>query len=301
MPLHLAPLSRRRFLKKSAVVAGALGLAPHLLAAGKKVAEDSWFLLSDPHLAADHAQLGRGINMVDHFNTVARELTSLPHLPAGVFINGDCAFNSGEAGDYATVAELLEPLRKEGMPIHMVLGNHDQREHFWQAFQAEHNAPRPVADRQASLLKTSRANWFILDSLEKTLSTPGLLGPEQLDWLAKALDENPKKPAIVLVHHNPGLSGNMGLKDTQSFFEIIRPRKQVKAYIYGHTHTWRIEEDVSGIHFINLPPTSYLFKEGNPSGWVQATIANDGMKLELRCLDTTHKQHGEVNDLKWRV
>ena len=152
--------------------------------------------------------------MAEHFETVSRELTALPKLPAGLFINGDCAFNSGESGDYATVAELLTPIRTSGMPIHLALGNHDHRERFWSAFADEKTAKRPVLDRQVSLLKTPRANWFILDSLEKTLSTPGLLGPEQLDWLGKSLDENPKKPAIVMIHHNPGLSGNMGLKDT---------------------------------------------------------------------------------------
>jgi len=69
---------------------------------------------------------------------------------------------------------------------------------------------------------------------------------------AATLDANSKKPALVLVHHNPGLTGNLGLKDTAAFLEIIRPRRQVKAYIYGHTHTWRVEKDSSGIHLINL-------------------------------------------------
>ena len=69
----------------------------------------------------------------------------------------------------------------------------------------------------------------MLDSLEATLSTPGLLGQEQLDWLAAALDANPGKPALVLLHHNPATSGHVGgLKDTEALFEVIRPRKQVK-------------------------------------------------------------------------
>src|SRR5207253_2654287 len=231
----------------------------------------------------------------------SRELTALPKLPAGLFINGDCAFNSGESGDYATVAELLIPIRTSGMPVHLALGNHDHRERFWSAFADEKAANHPVLDRQVSLLKTPRANWFILDSLEKTLSTPGLLGPEQLGWLGKSLDENPKKPAIVMIHHNPGLSGNMGLKDTVALFEVIRPRKQVKAYIYGHTHTWKVEQDDSGLHLINLPPVAYIFHEGDPSGWVRMMLRKDGMNLELRCIDSTHKDHGQKFDLKWRA
>src|SRR5205814_6074627 len=110
--------------------AAGLSLAPALSAASKRTDENSWALLSDIHLAADRAQLGRGINMADHFATVSRELLALPKRPAGVFINGDCAFNSGEQGDYARLTDLLEPLRLAEMPIHLALGNHDHRERF---------------------------------------------------------------------------------------------------------------------------------------------------------------------------
>ena len=75
----------------------------------------------------------------------------------------------------------------------------------------------------------------------------------------------------------------------------------MKAYFFGHTHVWRVTQDESGIHLINLPPIAYVFQEGNPSGWVRATLEHDGIKLELRCVDTTHKAHGEVKALKWRA
>ena len=81
---------------------------------------------------------------------------------------------------------------------------------------------------------------------------------------------------------------------------VIRPRRQVKAYIYGHTHTWRAEKDSSDIHLINLPPVAYVFREGEPSGWVRAILQSDSMRLELRCLDIEHKAHGQIVDLKWR-
>src|SRR5436190_1757335 len=295
MPIQLAPLSRRRFLRRAALAGGGLALIPELLAATKPLDHDSWAFLSDTHLAADQSFLCRGINMVQHFNIVSKELLALPRRPAGVFLTGDCAYNQGESGDYALLTELITPIRLAQMPVHLALGNHDQREHFWSAFHDEGAARRPVADRQVALLKTSRANWFILDSLDKTLSTPGLLGPEQLHWLAKSLDEHQSKPALVLVHHNPGLNGgNMGLKDTLPFLEIIRPRKQVKAYIYGHTHNWKVEQDHSGIHLINLPPVAYVFHDGDPSGWVHATLKSNGIRLEFRSIDPNHRAHGEI-------
>jgi len=300
MPIHLPPLSRRAFLSRTAAAAGAFGLKPALFAGTKRINQDSWALFSDIHLAGDTTQIQRGVNMAEHFTTVSRELLALKESPAALFVTGDCALNSGEKEDYATVTKLLEPIRAHQMPIHLLLGNHDNREHFWEILQEEKSAKRPLADKQAAIVRTPRANWFILDSLEKTLSTPGYLGTEQLDWLGSALDKNADKPALVMVHHNPGLGANMGLKDTSAFLDLIRPRKQVKAYIFGHTHTWKIEQDSSGIHFINLPPVAYVFHEGDPSGWVHAMVEDKKMRLELRCVDTTHKDHGQKVELEWR-
>ncbi len=301
MPIHLPPISRRQFLARALAAGAGLGLGPELFADSRKTDPDLWALLSDPHLAADRKQLGRGINMAAHFTQVSGELLALPKRPEGVFITGDCAFTTGEKGDYGTLTDLLRPVREDQMPIHLALGNHDNRERFWEVLSEEKSAKRPVADRQVSVLRSQRANWFILDSLETTNSTPGLLGRAQLDWLAWALDANPSKPAIVLVHHNPWLSGNLGLKDTSAFFEVIRPRRQVKAYIYGHTHTWKVEPDSSGIHLVNLPPVAYVFQQGQPSGWVRMTLESDGMRLELRSVDPTHQAHGQIVDLKWRT
>ncbi len=300
MPIHLQPISRRQFLARSLTGAAALALSPSLFADAKRTDPNSWALLSDTHLAADRNLVARDINMTDHFTKVSGELLALPECPAGVFFTGDCTYNSGQTADYRHVANLLKPIRQGQMPVHLALGNHDNRERFWQALPADKATQKPLADRQVALLRTPRANWFVLDSLEVTLSTPGVLGRAQLDWLADALDANPDKPALVLVHHNPGLTGNVGLKDTTALFAVIRPRKQVKAYIFGHTHFWNVWPDQSGIHLINLPPVSYVFQAGAPAGWVHALLEREGMQLELRCVDPTHKSHGQIHKLQWR-
>lgn len=302
MPIYLPPISRRGFLRRTLLAASGLALGPSLFAAEKHVDENLWALFSDPHIATDQALVHNNVNMADHFKSVVQEVVALPARPAAIFVNGDCAYNNGEKGDYSALAKLLKPLRKKSAPIYLTLGNHDNREHFWDVIKTDKAVKQPVADKQTLMIAAPQVNWFVLDSLQQTLVTPGLLGKPQLDWLAKKLDENPDKPALVMVHHNPGLTDNApGLTDTFALLDVIRPRKQVKAYFFGHTHAWSVTPDDSGIHFINLPPMGYVFQEGRPSGWVRATVAGDGMKLELRCVDTTHKQHGEVHDLKWRV
>jgi Icc protein len=301
MPIHLPPISRRRFLARSLIAGAGLTLGPRLFAADKGTDENCWALLADTHLAADRAQIVRHISMADHFTRASRELLALPKRLAGVFIIGDCAHSSGEKGDYAILANLLKPIRRAQMPIHLALGNHDNRERFWDVLEEEKAARRPLADKQMALLRAPRANWFVLDSLERTRSTPGLLGQEQLDWLAQTLDANRDKPALILIHHHPDQSEKTtGLKDTEALFKIVRPRKQVKAYIFGHTHAWNVARDESGIHLVNLPPVAYVLREGNPSGWVRATLEPEGMRLDLRCVDQTHAAHGQTVNLKWR-
>jgi 3',5'-cyclic-AMP phosphodiesterase len=301
MPVSLPPVSRREFLRRCVLTTAGLLAAPGLVAAGKRTDPDSWALFSDIHIAADRAKVQRGIAMAEHFEQATAEVLALPKRPAGVLISGDLALNSGEPGDYAFLRELFAPLRAAQLPMYLALGNHDHREHFLAAFPETTGKERPVEAHVVSVIPTPRANWFLLDSLEKTLATPGLLGESQLDWLAKALDAHRAKPAIVVLHHNlDAKNGAFALRDAPQFFEVVRPRRQVKACVFGHTHVWRTWVDESGIHCINLPPMAYVFNEGDPAGWVHARLERRGLSLELRCIDPKHRLQGQKLELKWR-
>lgn len=302
MPLHLPSLSRREFLKRAALGGVGLALAPHAHAGlfGKSRDKHTFALLSDTHIAADAAAESRGVKMAEHLATVSRELAALPNKPAAILVNGDLAFKNGQPGDYTAFAGLSDSLRAVA-PVHLLLGNHDHRQNFWSAFPREAAAAHPVVNRQAAVLPAARANWFLLDSLAATESTPGELGTAQLDWLARALDAHRDKPAIIIGHHNLTHEGWVaGLKDSAAFAELLAQHRQVKAFLFGHTHNWDIAQHASGVHLINLPPVAFIFKEGRPSGWVRATLANDGMELELRCIDPKHPEHGKIQSLKWR-
>jgi len=300
MPIHLPPLTRRQFLTAAAAAALAKPLAampaadPHALA-----------LLADTHIAADRAAILREVNLTDHLTAVVKEIAALPQRPATGLIIGDLALKDGQAGDYATFRDLLTPLRTAGLPLTLTLGNHDHRARFADAL-AE-RGERPAGGRIAAVVETPRANLFLLDTLDVTDHPPGRAGAEQIAWLAKALDARPNKPAIVFGHHDPILEPpppgkeSWSLQDTADLFKVLEPRKQVKAYVYGHTHVWAVKPHASGIHLINLPPVAYVFQPGLPSGWVHATVRPDGLRLELRCLDKTHKAHGQVVDLTWRT
>jgi hypothetical protein len=303
MPLHVAPLSRRRFLAGSLAAGGSLLCLPTAWTAESGADAQRWALLSDTHIAADPAKVQRDVNMADNLHRVADQLRALSPRLAGVLINGDCALNSGLAGDYATLSGLLEPLWKADLAIHLTLGNHDDRPVFRQALAARLTDSRPLESRQVTIIESPQANWFVLDSLVTTNKTPGRLGSEQLAWLTQALDQRRDKPALVMAHHNPVFgqpARNMGLEDTKELFEVLVPRKHVKAYIFGHTHHWSVERH-EGIHLVNLPPVAYLFKQGDPNGWVEAQLADDRVTFQLHALDPKHPANGQKLNLSWRV
>ncbi len=305
MPVYLPPISRRRFLRGSFAAAAALALGQGCAVPNGKRDEHSIAMLSDIHIAADPLKVARTVNMTNNLKSVTAEVLALPQQPGMVFVNGDLAFNSGEIADYGAVLGLLRPLREAGLPLHLGMGNHDVREHFWKILQADKTVPAHLPGRQASIVRRKEANWFLLDSLKKTLVTEGLLGEAQRAWLADALDANADKPALVMIHHQPGPlwkdKKGGGLDDADELLAILRPRRQVKAYFFGHTHRWEVSQDESGIHLINLPPVAYLFEQGRPNGWVHTTVQDNGARLELRCLDHAHKDHGQVVNLAWRA
>jgi Icc protein len=303
VPLHLPALPRRHFLQR--VLAGAAAcVAGRPLRAATRPAVDPefWALVSDTHIAADPARSSRGVNMAERLGRVVTEILDADARPAGALVDGDLALNTGEAGDYAEFSRLVAPLREAGVPLWLALGNHDHRERFWAGVPDSRRTAGNLRDRQATMVPAGRANWFVLDSLDRTNSTPGVLGGDQLRWLEGALDAHAGKPALVMVHHNPNGPGNQnGLTETDALMAVLRPRLHVKAHFFGHSHRWSMERDPSGIHLVNLPTTAYPFDQKQPTGWVAARIADSHLTLELRSLDRDFADHGKKHRLDWRT
>jgi Icc protein len=300
MPLTLPPLSRRSFLKTTFATGATLLLNPAFARAAEPDPH-RLALLSDTHVDANTAAVDRGVVMFDHLKKTVDEIIHLDVKPAAALINGDCAHLQGRAEDYAVFVDLLQPLREAGLPVHLSMGNHDNRENLWKTIPKAESHEGDLKDRQLAILEMPRANLFLLDSLKSTNVTPGFLGEQQTQWLADALDARARKPAIVIVHHQPDESpAPQGLTDTRALLEVLRPRKHVKALFYGHTHKWEITHR-SGIHCVNLPAVAYPFQNNQPTGWVDAHLREDGINLELRCTDTAHPKHGQKVELTWRA
>ena len=125
--------------------------------------------------------------------------------------------------------------------------------------------------------------FVVLDSQDGVNVTPGLLGGGQLAWLARDLDAHPETPAVVFVHHNLNANSESALRDTTGLLDVLRPRRQAKAVVFGHTHVWNVQK-IEDIHMINLPAIGYRFRPEQPLGWAILRPEPDGAEIELRCI-----------------
>ncbi len=306
MPLHIIPPTRRGFLQTT-LAGGTAWFASRYTSASAAERNDVWWaLVSDPHIAADPKKGAHGIIMFDCLNQVIDEILAEPVPPEGVIINGDCAFSRGLAEDYATLSTALQRLTKAGLPIHMTMGNHDDREPFYGAFASQRANSALVDGKHISILSTPTTNLFLMDSLLEVNVVTGELGQPQLEWLAAALDAHSDKPAIVMAHHTlqfelkEGQTRIGGLKDSQQLVDLLSPRPHVQAYIFGHSHHWSVGE-LDDLHLVNLPTCSYVFNPANVTGWVKAKFEPEQLVLELRALDRSHAQHAEKHALQYAM
>lgn len=297
MPIHLT--SRRQFIAQ----VGAAAVLTQGEASSAEVDENLIAILNDTHVAGKHPA---NSSIPTHLRETVAYLVALPKRPVAVVINGDLALSNGRPDDYTHFAKLIAPLREAGIPVHLTMGNHDDRDVFYQVLSAEKPANASVTSKHVSVVQTAQANFFLLDSLKAGIVAQGLLGQEQRDWLAKTLDAHADKPALVFAHHNPRLGGEEkhfpgGLEDSEELWQILASRSHVKAYIHGHIHH-RNYFNHRGIHILNTPATSYVSNpKDSTTGWTMAQLSPTGGSFTTHTHLPDHAWNGAQVDLKWRA
>ena len=307
MPIILPPITRRQFIKRSLAFGGTAIMAPHAMAAadrkGAGLDQNRVALLADTHISADPNRVYPGtkwpgtpvkedehesVNMAACLAEAAKSVLALNPRPAQLIVNGDCALSNGKESEYKEFLRLVEPIRAAGITVHVTIGNHDNRENLWKLLPFLKEEQMGV---QAGVVELPHANLVLLDSGKR-----GVLGEEQLDWLAKELDQRADKPALIFGHFNPypnrGVRPIKGMRDGPSLLKLLAERKHARGYFYGHTHEWQYDRR-EHLHLINQPAVSYYFGKGHAHGWVDMKLSETTAELELQCIDPKHKQHRE--------
>lgn len=287
-------LSRRQFLHGGlALAAGVATLGPAQALGDDRNECTRWAFLSDTHVADDPDNHYRGFYPYRNLREIAGQVAYNP--PDGTIITGDLARLKGHAGAYENLKALLAPVTDQ-RPVYLGLGNHDDRDDFFRAFENSAGLAKTVENRHVITEVAGPVRLIILDSLLFVDTIPGLLGLSQRTWLETYLRVCDDRPTILFLHHTPRID----LLDTGRLFDIIGSMPKVKAVVYGHSHKFKFSQ-YKGIHLINLPATGYNFSGSQPIGWVEARLTNQGGEFTLHALAGNRRNDGRRKTICWRT
>ena len=125
-----------------------------------------------------------------------------------------------------------------------------------------------------------------------------MLGRAQRAWLDRFLAAEDARPTLLFVHHT--LDDEDGsLADVPRLLDIVKPRRQVKAIVFGHSHRYSFDT-LDGMHLVNLPAVGYNFGDQEPVGWVDSTLMAEGGEFTLRAIGGNREKHAKTVSLAWR-
>lgn len=210
--------------------------------------------------------------------------------PELLVLTGDNAHGDQEGGaPYSKLQAVLKQHVPPSVPIEVLPGNHDRREHCSMLGlargphqRARETAPAsrmrlPACPGKATFACLEPCGWLVIgcDSLQEG-SGHGVLGAAQLQWLSDTLDNHASAPAILFMHHPPlphlelgwapGFTHQAGLlfdeADRLALDALLQGHagRQVKAICVGHVHA-EFEVPIAGVPVL-----------GTPSSWVQHSI-----------------------------
>jgi Icc protein len=184
-----------------------------------------------------HVQVGAGDGAtVARVQAVVAAVRTLEPAPDSVLVTGDLVHH-GTAAEYDRVAELLAPLR---MPVHLLAGNHDDRD-------ALRAALGPfVGEGHGSFVQyTARSGplrLVVCDTTEPG-QDGGRLCDQRLAFIDEALAADRDTETVLAMHHPPLLTGiqvmdEIGLDDASrsELAAMLERAPNVSRIVAGHVH-----------------------------------------------------------------
>jgi Icc protein len=189
--------------------------------------------LSDPHIDVGPGDTGSSEALAAAVEAVLR----LDRPPDALLVSGDLT-NRSDARSYERVRELLAPLP---MPVHVLPGNHDDRE----ALRAWFTDDDVAGLHQDAFHYAVRCGELRLVVCDTTIPgrDDGRLDQGSLQWLDDELAAEPSVPTIVAMHHAPLLTGigpmdALGLPaaDRGALGALLARFPSVRRVVAGHVH-----------------------------------------------------------------
>ena len=245
-------------------------------------------LFSDMHLPPHR---GDTVHGVDAWATFEACLSQMRTLSGGVdllVVGGDLLMD-GTSGDYGEVGAALLSC---GIPVHVGLGNHDDREVY------RRTAPKELDTGSINAtvchsFDCEDLHVVILDSATGGGPDGGSLGAEQLEWLADDLGTAGDRRVVLFLHHPPVDVGvawldAIGLRDRSDFWRVLGPHApRVRGVFCSHVHMHRTTSR-GGALIATSPSTAFQFSgtqaeeefSSEPAGFLLVDVLSDSTVVQ---------------------
>lgn len=191
--------------------------------------------LTDSHVLAGGRKLANRFDTGANFDRLIASLAAQPVQPDLVIVSGDLG-EDATAEEYAHVGE---GLRRLGLPVLAVPGNHDKRAPMRAALP---EMTGQTAQGHLCLARTDLPLAVIgLDTLVEG-APHGEICPDRLAWLDQALADCAGRDVLLFLHHPPITTGlqdmdGMGLlTGRDALAERVAAHGRVRAILCGHMH-----------------------------------------------------------------
>jgi 3',5'-cyclic AMP phosphodiesterase CpdA len=190
-----------------------------------------FIVLSDLHLVRE-GTLSHGLDTTDRLNKGIAAINARHSNADFCVLAGDLA----DLGELEAYHRLKECLSRLAIPVHITIGNHDDRDTFVQVFGQELVSETGHIDK---VIDCKGQRVILLDSAV-TGQHGGRLEKVQLKWLAARLAEVPHLPVTVVLHHhaNPLHTrvDRIILENGDDFVSVLKQHHNVRQVIAGHVH-----------------------------------------------------------------
>ncbi|PCI75253.1 MAG: 3',5'-cyclic-AMP phosphodiesterase [SAR86 cluster bacterium] len=172
-----------------------------------------------------------------------------------VLVTGDIAQDASDKA-YTNFLEIIASLNS---PFRWIPGNHDNA-----------TVMNRIAEGTQASEKTAQLNNWLIVLLDTSIlgQVHGNLAKTEINFLTSVLRAAEKDGSIehclITMHHNP-VPGNsawmkdIGLENSEKFFEAIKISKKVRCVLYGHIHQ-ELDFEHEGIRCLCTPSTCIQFK-----------------------------------------
>ena len=183
--------------------------------------------VSDCHLPASADVLYRGISAYKNLELILAKVADFS--PDLLLATGDLSEDASPSS-YSALKRYFDTLGVDVLPVP---GNHDEPQQVASIFPGS-----PVENLEVS----DHGEWQIIRLNSCIDARPeGRVTEENLEQLATLLRENPTRPRLLVLHHQPVLVGSpwidkYRLQNPLELMSLVAACDGVKAVLWGHVH-----------------------------------------------------------------